>query len=85
MRYMIAILISTVAVLSSPLATAAGDADRGKALVTEMGCIGCHGPDGNSVANPQWPKLAGQASNILQPNWQPSRTTMLKASAVPTR
>ena len=39
-------------------ALAAGDAAAGQAKSAT--CVACHGADGNSNMNPQWPKLAGQ-------------------------
>lgn len=41
---------------------AAGDVAAGKAKSAV--CMGCHGPNGNSV-NPAWPKLAGQHAVYL--------------------
>jgi cytochrome c553 len=46
-----------VAVLGAPVALAAGSAEAGAAKAAA--CVGCHGPNGNSV-NDQWPTLAGQ-------------------------
>lgn len=38
------------------------DAGQGKAAV----CAACHGADGNSTANPEWPSLAGQHPKYLE-------------------
>ncbi len=64
MRHLIAVLVSTTALLMSPLALAAGDADNGKKIALEKGCAGCHGVDGNSPA-PTFPKIAGQGEKYL--------------------
>lgn len=40
------------------------DAERGKSISTT--CVACHGMDGNSSANPLWPKLAGQHENYIK-------------------
>ncbi len=63
MRHLIAVLVSTTALIMSPLA-AAGDIEAGRKTALEKGCAGCHSVDGNSI-NPQWPKLAGQNANYL--------------------
>jgi len=64
MRHLIAVLISTSALLAAPAAVAGGDAARGQALSMEKACIGCHGMDGNSPA-PTWPKIAGQGEKYM--------------------
>lgn len=55
--------ISVVLALGTAGAQAAGDAAAGKTKAAV--CAACHGPDGNSPANPLWPKLAGQHSSYL--------------------
>lgn len=50
--------VGAVLVLGSGAASAAGNADAGKAKAAACGA--CHGADGNST-NPLWPKLAGQS------------------------
>jgi cytochrome c553 len=45
-------------------AQAAGNAAAGKEKATTLGCVACHGEDGNSP-NPIWPKLAGQHQSYL--------------------
>lgn len=50
-------LLSSVLLLASLPAFAAGDATAGQAKSAV--CAACHGADGNSVV-PNWPKLAGQ-------------------------
>lgn len=40
-----------------------GDADAGKEKTTA--CAACHGADGNSIANPEWPTIAGQHAGYL--------------------
>ena len=54
-----ALLVAAMAMLAVAGTTqAAGDAEAGKAKSAV--CAACHGADGNSGANPVWPKLAGQ-------------------------
>lgn len=48
---------------STALAASGGNAAAGKAK--SVACAGCHGPDGNGVGNPDWPKLAGQVEEYL--------------------
>ena len=45
----------------------AGDAETGKAKTQELGCVACHGPDGNGADPkvPQVPRLAGQYADYL--------------------
>lgn len=50
--------------LAAGTATAAGNPAAGKEKATTLGCIACHGEDGNSP-NPVWPKLAGQHPSYL--------------------
>ncbi|MDH3977699.1 MAG: cytochrome c4 [Gammaproteobacteria bacterium] len=59
-----AIIISLLLAMLMPVsqATAAGDAEQGKAKAGT--CAACHGADGNSV-NPEWPSLAGQHPDYL--------------------
>ena len=64
MRHLIAVLVSTTALLTSPIALAAGDAANGKNVALAKGCAGCHGVDGNSPA-PTWPNIAGQGEKYL--------------------
>ena len=64
MRHMIAVLVSTTALLTTPLALAGGDAANGKNIALQKGCAGCHGVDGNSPAA-TWPKIAGQGEKYL--------------------
>lgn len=56
-----AIVVSLALLLAAPV-QAAGNAAAGE---QKSGvCIGCHGPNGNSL-NPIWPKLAGQGAAYL--------------------
>ena len=64
MRHLIAVLVSTTALLTTPLALAGGDAANGKNIALQKGCAGCHGVDGNSPAA-TWPKIAGQGEKYL--------------------
>lgn len=52
------LIASFVAMGVSGATQAAGDAAAGK--TKSAACAACHGADGNSGANPLWPKLAGQ-------------------------
>ncbi|MCW8963073.1 MAG: cytochrome c4 [Gammaproteobacteria bacterium] len=70
MRHLIAVLISTSALIVAPVAYAGGDAAKGKTVALEKGCAGCHGVDGNSPAPatpeaPVWPRIAGQGEQYL--------------------
>jgi cytochrome c553 len=51
--------LSVSLALAAGAAQAAGNAAAGKEKATTLGCVACHGEDGNSP-NPIWPKLAGQ-------------------------
>ena len=64
MRHLIAVLVSTTALLTTPLALAGGDAANGKNIALQKGCAGCHGVDGNSPAA-TWPKIGGQGEKYL--------------------
>lgn len=59
------LLLIFIAILcaSAGPASAAPDALAGqnKSAV----CAGCHGADGNSGVNPEWPKLAGQVPQYI--------------------
>jgi len=44
---------------------AAGNAERGKAMVTPKACVTCHGPDGAKPSAPDQPILAGQHYDYL--------------------
>ena len=57
------LIASLVAMATSGLAQAAGDAEKGKAA--SAACAACHGADGNSGMNPVWPKLAGQHPSYI--------------------
>ena len=56
------ILALVLALAASPV-LAAGDAVQGKAK--SQTCAACHGPDGNSPAGPDFPRLAGQHYDYL--------------------
>ena len=51
-------IASLLMLATAGMAQAAGDAAAGK--VKSAVCAACHGADGNSGANPLWPKLAEQ-------------------------
>lgn len=54
---------SIVFIFAASGAQAAGDAKAGQAKSAV--CLACHGADGNSPANPVWPKLAGQHPSYI--------------------
>ena len=56
--------LSVSLALAAGSAIAAGNPAAGKEKATTLGCIACHGEDGNSP-NPVWPKLAGQHPSYL--------------------
>lgn len=56
--------LSVSLALAAGTVHAAGNAAAGKEKATTLGCIACHGEDGNSP-NPVWPKLAGQHPSYL--------------------
>jgi len=58
------VTVPLVLALATGVVQAAGDAAAGKAKAAA--CAACHGPVGNSPANPLWPKLAGQHPEYLQ-------------------
>jgi cytochrome c553 len=41
-----------------------GNAEEGKTKSTNLACVGCHGPDGNSLG-PTFPNLAGQHASYI--------------------
>jgi cytochrome c553 len=54
---------SRLIVIGAILATTSVVADDGRTKA--MACTACHGPDGNSTLNPEWPNLAGQHPEYL--------------------
>jgi cytochrome c553 len=56
--------VSSIAYASEEKSAPKVDPAKGEALYTSGGCIGCHGPAGNS-AIPQNPKLAGQHAQYI--------------------
>lgn len=54
-------IISLVMIVTN--SSYAADPANGKSL--SASCAACHGPDGNSVVNPIWPKIAGQHAEYL--------------------
>ena len=56
--------LSVSLALAAGAVHAAGNAATGKEKATTLGCIACHGEDGNSP-NPVWPKLASQHPSYL--------------------
>ncbi len=56
--------VSILATFTIPIANAGGDAAAGKSK--SAACAACHGPNGNSPANPIWPKLAGQHPGYIK-------------------
>ncbi|HVN41236.1 MAG TPA: c-type cytochrome [Steroidobacteraceae bacterium] len=64
---MTAKLLATVAMVAllgwNGTALAAGNKEAGQAKAATCGA--CHGLDGNSIANPEWPNLAGQGEAYI--------------------
>lgn len=57
-------IITLVLFIAGHAAFAQGNVDAGKEKSAT--CVACHGADGNgNVANPEWPKLAGQGAPYL--------------------
>ena len=56
--------LSVSLALAAGAVHAAGNPATGKEKATTLGCIACHGEDGNSL-NPVWPKLAAQHPSYL--------------------
>lgn len=56
------LVLALAACVGSP-AFAAGDAASGKQK--SQACVVCHGPDGNTPAGPDFPRLAGQHYDYL--------------------
>lgn len=56
--------VSVCLLFSAHSAIAAGDVEAGK--TKSVVCAACHGPAGNSPANPVWPKLAGQHASFIE-------------------
>lgn len=56
--------VPLVLALTAGTAHAAGNVEAGKTKAAP--CAACHGVDGNSPANPLWPKLAGQSPEYIQ-------------------
>jgi cytochrome c553 len=54
---------AALAMLSTTLPAAQGNAERGKQKAAT--CFACHGVDGNAV-DPQYPRLAGQYNAYMQ-------------------
>ena len=46
-------------------AQSAASAERGLALSAQLGCVGCHGQDGNLVLEDDYPQLGGQHYDYL--------------------
>jgi cytochrome c553 len=55
----ISALACTLFLVGVSSAKAAGDVAAGESLYSSMGCMGCHGPAGNSAMPNMFPKLAG--------------------------
>lgn len=66
-------LFAAAAIVSGPRNTFAqeGSAQAGQAKAAV--CAACHGADGNSTANPEWPSLAGQHTVYLERQLQAYR------------
>lgn len=44
----------------------AANIQKGSTTANEAGCVGCHGADGVSVADPSFPILAGQYPDFIE-------------------
>ena len=53
------LFVSGLLTLSGVTAVQAGDAAAGESAFLSKGCVGCHGPAGDSQAPEMFPKLAG--------------------------
>lgn len=62
MKKVLGFVFAGLAMIASAVSLAAGDAEKGKALVGS--CAACHGAEGVST-NPEWPKLAGQGAGYI--------------------
>jgi cytochrome c553 len=62
MRLVLLFVTSIVALISAPIAMAAGDPVAGQEKAAP--CQACHGPHGNST-DPQFPRLNGQYANYI--------------------
>ncbi len=60
MNHIIKSLVLSLLVGSTLLLHTSAHADDGATLFAAKGCIGCHGPDGNTPLTPNYPKVAGQ-------------------------
>lgn len=58
------VIISAIAILMGVVADA-GDAATGEKLYLSKGCIGCHGPGGNSSAPKMYPATAGLEESYI--------------------
>lgn len=61
----ISAIFALTTVLTIPVAQAEGDAAAGEATYSSMGCMGCHGPAGNSAMPDMFPKLAGLEEDYI--------------------
>ncbi len=65
------------------VAFAAGDATKGQ---TKAGaCAACHGGDGNTTLQPNYPKLAGQRANYLVKQMQDFKSNTRKDAVMPAQ
>jgi cytochrome c553 len=60
------ILSAIVLSILSSAALAGGNVDNGKNLVTQKGCVACHGADMTTPLDPTYPKLAGQHADYIE-------------------
>ena len=68
LTFAICILLTTYTVghatTTNTSAKLVGNAEEGKTKSTNLACVGCHGPDGNSLG-PTFPNLAGQHADYI--------------------
>lgn len=59
-------IVAALALLAlNAQAQSPASAERGLALSAQLGCVGCHGQDGNLVLEDDYPKLGGQHYDYL--------------------
>jgi cytochrome c553 len=66
---------------SAPAAKPSSPPLHGKKLV-EANCAGCHGADGNTTSDPQYPKLAGQKAYYLRQQLRAFRSGARKSDVM---
>ncbi|MEP4892368.1 MAG: cytochrome c [Aliiglaciecola sp.] len=65
MRFKIKTILAVLLAVIPATYALAGDAEVGKKLTVQHGCVGCHGSSGISYG-PLWPNLAGQKAPYIE-------------------